>query len=143
MFSRPEEVVEALYDKLIQRGELGLAFVGRYDEKKIPEYPAVVLSAMPLEKEVHGTHTFNIQIRINLWVYHSKVNETHATRSLNDLLLATAIVNFLEADINLSGNVIHGFVESETPGIMQSGTTKTTLVIGTRLVYWCITQSRF
>lgn len=144
MFTRPEEVVEYLSGRLAtKQSEYGVLYIGKYDEKKIPGYPAVVVSAGPLAKAIHGTRTFQIELRAFLWVYHGKATLTYAERSLADLALATQVVDFVEADMTLGGNAIHSYVESETPGVLQPRSAKSDLIVGTRLVHWTLSQKRF
>jgi hypothetical protein len=144
VFDRPEDVVEYLSAKLVTEATaLGIGYVGKYDERKTPRYPAVVVSAGPIDKSIHGSRTFNIEIRSFIWVYHAKATLTHAERSLADLALATSIVESLEADITMGGNVIHSYIETETPGVLQPRSQKSDLVIGTRLAHWALSQKRF
>lgn len=141
VITRPEEAVEMLADILDDNaGLLGLEFVGRYDEKLLPRYPAVVVSGGTLNKEVHGTHTFLTRLRCVLWVYHANANQTHAQRSREDLELATALVALLEDDKTFDNRVVFGYVESETPGVIAARTGRSELIVGTRLVWEAVTR---
>lgn len=122
---------------------LGLGYIGRFDEKRLPTYPAVVVSAGPRGKEVHGTHTFAVTLRVLLWVYHAKLDESHRQRSIDDLALVEAIENLLETDMTLGGKVIFGFVEDEQPGVMQPKSAKSELVVGTKMTWVGATQKRW
>lgn len=144
LFTRPEEVTEYFRGDLEANANLlGLEYVGAYGEKLLPGYPAVVVSAGPLDKEVHGTHTYIITLRCFIYVYHAAMALTHASRSLEDLKLATTIVDFLERDLTLGGEIIHGHVASELPGASQINSRKSDIVISTRLGWEGITERRF
>lgn len=144
MYSRPEEVAEYLKTKFAaQQVALGIAYIGMYDETLIPKYPAMVISPGPTAKTIVGTHKFEIQFRTIIWVYHARLTLTHQQRSLADLQLASAITALLDADIQMSDNVIHSYVESEVPGVIQPRTTKSDAVVGTRLSHWALAQKMF
>ncbi|SRR6266576_1073845 len=144
LFVRPEEITEYFRDDLRNNASaLGIEFVGAYGEKLLPSYPAVVVSAGDTEKEVHGTHTYIVTLRCNFFVYHASMNLTHASRSLEDLKLATTVVDFIERDPTLGDKIVHGFVISELPGISQLNSRKTDAVVSTRLSWQGISERRF
>jgi hypothetical protein len=144
VYNRPEEVVEYLSAKFTTEATpLGLQYIGKYDEKMIPKYPAVVVSAGGVTKVIGGTHKYTLEIRTFVWVYHGKATLTYTERSLADLQLATAIVASVEADMTLGGNVVHGYFVDETPGVLQPRATKSDLIVGTRLAHWVMTQKMF
>lgn len=144
MFTRPEEVTEYFVELLTRAsGALGIETVASYNENLLGRYPAVVVSPGTTQKELHATHTFNITLISGLYVYHAKLTENHRTRSKVDLELATGIIALLETDMSLGNNIIQGWVESDTPGVMQPRSTKGELVVGTRINWSGISQSRF
>lgn len=144
LITRPEEVVELLANLIEQNsGPLGVEFVGKYDEKMLPRYPSVVVSAGPFSKEVHGTHTFALELRAIIWVYHANLTLTHAQRSKEDLELATSLVALIEDDKTFEEQLIFSFVESETPGVIAPRAGRGEPVVGTRLNWMGVTQQRW
>src|SRR6266576_202856 len=144
LFTRPEEVTEYFLEDLRNNAELlGLEFVGAYGERLIPTSPAVVVSAGPLDRELHGTHTFLVTLRCFFYVYHAQMSITHASRSLEDLKLATVVVDFIERDPTLGDKIVQGWVNSEVPGASQVNSRKTDVVVSTRLAWEGITERRF
>jgi len=144
LITRPEQAVEMLTELIENEGgSIGIEFIGKYDEKLIPRYPAVNISSAPLTREVHATHTFNVTLRAILWVYHAKLTSTHKERSEDDLLLVTMLKTLLHSDPTFNGRVIFGFVDSETPGVIAPRAGRGDAVVGTRMSWEAITQERF
>jgi len=143
------ELVDMIADRLeAQSGPLGLKFVGKYAEKIIPEYPAVVIVPGSRAKDLHGLHTFQVALQVSLYVYHANLNQSKRDRSKADLQLVAKLEQELESDFrwvdeNGSARVVHGFVASEEPGLLQPHATKSTVVICTRLTWRAISQRRF
>lgn len=143
-YTRPEEVVDHIEDLLnFAAGTLGLETVAAYDKRLLGKYPAVVIVPGTTQKTYHATHTFNLTFVIALYVYHAKMTESYRTRSQVDLELATAIISVLEADKTFGQKLVQGWVESDTPGVMQPSVDKDVLVVGTRLNWSGISQERF
>lgn len=141
---RPEQAVELVANVIEDNAErLGIGYVGRYDERLLPHYPAVVVSADQMDKEVHATHTFAIMLRCSIWVYHAKLTITHKQRSKEDLELATALVALLEDDKTFNDKVVFAFCSAETPGIIQPRSGRGEPVVGTRLSWQAATQQRW
>jgi hypothetical protein len=142
--TRPEEAVEMLSELIEDNAErLGIGFIGKYDERLLPSYPAVVISSAPLSREVHATHTFALTLRALIWIYHAKVSLTHKERSEEDLLLVTALVSLLHDDTTYDGHVIFGFVDSEVPGIVAPRAGRGDPIVGTRISWEGVVQERF
>jgi hypothetical protein len=139
---RPEDAVEFLA-AYIALGRLGFEYIARYDEPLLPKYPAVQIMSGQLQKDLHGTHTWLLTIRAEVYVFHAKMTESRQTRSREDLLLATKLVDYLERDITLGDRVIAGWVESEQPGARPPATAKGAAVISTRLLWSCTNEARF
>lgn len=145
---RPEQAVEMIAELLQDNGEqLGIQYVGKYEERLIPRYPSVIVSAGMTEKEVHATHTFAITLRSTIWVYHANLTKTHQQRSLEDLELATAVVALLEDDFTWKEDgverLVFGFVESEVPGVIAPRSGRGEPVVGTKLEWNGTTQKRW
>jgi hypothetical protein len=135
MFVSPEECLVWFKELLEQeKSSLGIGYVGVGDVQLIPEYPAVLLTSDPLVREQHGTRRFQNFFNLSLWVYHANVSVDRATRTLEDLELVTRIRNRLHKPdaMTMGGNIIHGFVDSESPGVL---TGKSNIVIGTRMTW--------
>ena len=156
-FERPEEVLVRLRD-LFETNKvfLGIKYIATQEERLIPEYPCVQIASEPLIREVHGTYTFQNTFVFVLWVYHANLEVGHATRTIEDMQLATNVVNFLHRpDVrylrdNARGQgdfaegedrVIPSYVSLETPGMVrpQEGPA----VITTRLLWLATGESRF
>lgn len=142
--TRPEEAVEMLSELIDDNAaRLGIEFIGKYDERLLPRYPAVVISSAPLAREVHATHTFALTLRATIWIYHAKVSLTHKERSEEDLLLVTALVSLLHDDPTYDGRVIFGYVESEIPGVIAPRAGRGDPIVGTRISWEGVVQERF
>lgn len=122
---------------------LGIGYVGVDDERRLPRYPAVVVSAGPKDKQIHSSNSFAVTIRVLIWVYHAKMNESHRSRSNADLDLADAIENLLEEDLTWSDQVVVAHCEGQIPGVFSPRSEKSDLVIGTRLTWVAATQEEF
>jgi hypothetical protein len=148
--TRPEQFVDHFYNDLLSNAEaLGVAYVGSYDERLIPQYPAVVVSPGPVEKELHATHTFLYTNRTFFYVMHALLSVDHRVRNQEDLELASRLSDFIERDKVLTdpetnlGRIVFGFVESEVPGVLTPRSNKGDAVVGTRLHYRAISEGRF
>lgn len=134
-----------------KKGPLGLKFVGKYDEKRIPVYPAIVILPGPREKELHASHTFQILFHLNMYVYHGDITLTKRERSKEDLVLVANIERELESDyewqltsgVPASKRVIFAYVSSIRPGNLQPSTRKSPLIIGTQMTWRALSQRRF
>jgi hypothetical protein len=149
MITTTWQAVDMLADRLAaQSGPLGLKFVGKYDERLIPKYPAVVVLPGPRAKTLHGTRTFQVAFQLELYIYHANLSLTKRERSKADLQLVDRIEQELETDYRWAdetgdSSVIHGYVSSENPGVLQPRAGKSTSVICTRLTWNAISQRRF
>lgn len=139
---RPEDVIEFLAVYL-EVANLGFQYIAKYDEPLLPRYPAVQIMSAPVQKELHGTHTFLLTLRAEIFVFHAKMTESRQTRSREDLELATKVVNYLEGDLSLGNRIIAGWVESETPGARPPTSPKAPPVISTRLSWSGTNEARF
>ncbi len=141
--TRPEHAVEYLAD-LINKSNLPIEGVNRYDEKVVKNYPAVQILSGGYAKEVHALHTFIVTVRVDIYLMHATMTEDRATRNYNDLALATQLVALLEKDLSLGQRVIGAFVEQEQPGTMPPGVLgKNESVISTRLHWRGTNEVRF
>lgn len=142
LITRPEELVEFLAS-FFADSELGIEYIAKYDEKLIPKYPALHIQAANFDKTLHSTSTFLIGMRAAIHVLHANLMQDRQTRNYEDLRLATKVVDYLESDMTLGEHVIHGFVESEIPGVLPPRVTKGEAIISTRLNWMGINQRRF
>jgi hypothetical protein len=140
--TRPEELVEFLAEYLDQPS-FGFAYIAKYDEKLIPNYPAVHIQAANFDKTLHTTNQFLIGLRAMIHVMHANMNHDRQTRNYEDLVLATQVVNYLEGDMTIGGHVIYGFVENEVPGVLPPRVTKGEAIISTQLSWMGIALRRF
>jgi len=143
-FVRPEEIVEYFKTEFEDNaGLLGIEYVGAYNERLLPRYPAIVISAGGSDKELHGTHTFLVTTRVFVYVYHAQMRSSDVSRNLADLELATAVVDFMERDMTLGNRIVQGWVEAEFPSARQLNATKGEVVVSTRLTWMGISERRF
>lgn len=136
-------------DLLVQRIKennetLQLGFIGQDDERRLPNYPAVVVSVGEKAKEYHGTHTFNVRLTCTIWVYHANMQVGHATRSDEDLILCEDLEDIIEAGQGkYNGAFISSYVDSIEPGFAQPRSQKSDIVVGSRLLWVALSQERF
>lgn len=142
IFSRPEHVTE-WFAKLLKESPLPLRYVAKYEESLFPEYPAVLVQPGSNTKTLHGTHTFLVTMRVNLYVMHADLTKDTRTRSLEDCLLATSIIELLEKDMTLGGHIIAGHVESDTFAPLPPRSQQSPAVISTRLQWQGLSETRF
>lgn len=142
LMTEPQQVAEYLTDLLKDNaGPLGLAFVGLNDKLK-PEYPAAVVVPGAKQKTIHATHTFNVGLEVIITVYHARLSSSHATRTVDDLTLVTAIENLIElGEMNFGGQVIFAYVREIHPGTITRPQGEQ--VVGTRLLVEILSQKRF
>ena len=142
IFTRPEEVMDYLHDKLEDNKiTLGIKYIGYGDEDLIPEYPAVLVTADPVNREIHATHTFRNFFNLSLWVYHADMSVTRKVRNREDLLLCSAIYRLIHDDLTLGGNIIFGYIDSEVPGVIRNR--RRGAAVGTRMTYLGEARERF
>lgn len=139
---RPEHVVEFLA-QYISDSTLGFKSINKYDEFNRQEYPAVQIVPGPFTKELHATHTWALSLRADIYVMHGAMSDSRATRNLNDLILATETVAYLEQDLTLGERIIQGWIESELPGVMPPRGSRSDAVVSTRLTWLGLTQGRY
>lgn len=139
----PEEMLDTLKATLdANRVAIGLNFIGYGDEAQlVAGYPAAIVSSGAVQREIATTSQFGIFLNAIVWVYHALLTEDHATRTKNDLLMATAIRELFHADLTLGGKVIVGFFDSELPGQINRAAGDS--VIATRMSYIATTRKVF
>lgn len=146
------KIIDMVTERLEARsGTLGLKFVGSYDEKRIPRYPAIVIVPGARDKEIHGTNTFQVVVELQLYVYHADLTLTKRERSKEDLKLVANIETELEKDYGWQINpadtstkrIVFGYISSVEPGAIQPRTNKSNMVISTRMTWRALTQRRF
>ena len=147
LFSTPEEILDYLHDLMtLNMEQFGVRFVGYGEERLIPEYPAILVAAGPVTREVHATHTFQLTLICELWIYHAKLSESHHIRTREDLLLVTAVREVLHDNLtcpaeNGDKQVIFSYVNAEDPAIIRRP--RNEAVVGTRCEWNALTQERF
>lgn len=140
--TRPEHLVEHLA-QAINGSNLGIKYIAKYDDELLPEYPAVLIMAGPLQKEIHGTHTFAVSLHCELYLFHAVLTEQRVTRNYNDLIMASKLIDFLEQDLTLGERIIAGWVDSEVPGVNPPRSNRSDAVISTRITYRATQETRF
>lgn len=143
------EIIDMVVGKLESRsGPLGIQYVGKYDEKRIIQYPAVVVVPGTRDKEVHATNTFQVGIELGLYVYHADLTLTKRERSKADLQLVSDIEAELELDYRWldedgAPRLIFSYISNEEPGVLQTRNRKSAVVIGTKMTWRALSQRRF
>lgn len=122
-YSRPEEVVEAFRTLFnAHKEQLGFAYVALNDEVLIPEYPALLITTDQMERVIHAMQQFEVTFNLTFWVYHAQLSDSHQQRTIDDMKLATGVVQFIHMNRTLSGRLIFSFVDSELPGFTATET---------------------
>lgn len=151
LISEIHQAMDMVVERLTRKsGLLGIEFVGAYDEKRIPKYPAVVVVPGDKEKVLHAEQTFNVLLMLQLYVYHANLTQNKRERSREDLLLVSAIEEELEADYGWqvdpldtdTKRIIFGYISSVEPGNIQPRGNKSSMIIGTRMVWRGLSQRR-
>jgi hypothetical protein len=150
VISRPEDLVEYL-STYIDSSTMNFQTIAKYDDNMIAGYPAVQITPGTLTKKYHGTHTFFVTINAILYVMHGDMSVSRSKRILEDLQLATSLVNWLEggtvtpySNVNsLQGNALNAWVESEVGAVLPPKSKKGLPVVSTRLVFCVENVIRF
>lgn len=141
--SKITEVADILIETLkTNAGELGIAFVGAYDEKRLPDYPAVVVVPGPRTKALPGVSFFAIDFLVDIYVYHGDMTVPHSVRNREDLLLVDAIEAVLESDYTLGNRVVFGFISEHAPGRFHPRGSQNQEIIAGTLMRWVGTSRR-
>jgi len=136
-------IANAMYEVISDNaGPLGLNYVGRWDEKRLPSYPAVVVSPNDRVKSLRGMSTFEVDISLSLWVYHGDMTVPHAVRSQQDIELVENIEELIEQDYTLGGTVVFGYIATQVSGIVQPTSRKSDVIAGTRMDWVAMSQRR-
>lgn len=129
------------FDAIVQKlddnkAQLGLRYIAENDENLLPQYPAVLVQTDRTVRTRHATRQFMVEWHLDIWVFHNQLSVSAATRSREDIELATAIRKLLHADMELGGHIIDSFVDGEFPGVSARviGANVTTIVT-TRLTW--------
>lgn len=119
-FTAIEEVL-AYQKTLLSNASTLSAFkhIGHADDEMFFDYPALVIAAEPVQTEIHATHQFQNFFRTAIYIYHAEIKDDRSTRTVDDLLLVTAVKDVLHSDFNMGGGVVFGFVDSVVPGTIR------------------------
>lgn len=156
MFVYSDQVMGWMKDALIARTEFGFQYIDFGDpDDLIPGYPAVIISENPLVRTLHATHTFAVQLSVDLWVLHANLQVGKAPRRIETILLCNQIRDFLDLNMNLptnpnvtvsdlmnnpTGNIIQGWISGESPGVLRR---KGSPILATRMTWEGLSQQRF
>ena len=152
MITTPEELIDTLESFLtLHKKDLGIETIAYHQERLIPKFPAIQITAGPVDRAIHGTRTYNVELTADIWVMHAKLTDSYRTRTKKDMELATQIWNLLKGNVNdpedrrtaqtLGGVIVHGFVAHQIPGIAAAP--HSDAIIATQLHYTALTQERF
>lgn len=148
-YSRPEQVLEHLLELFNEhKGLLGIAYVATQEEALIPEFPAIQVVAEPMARTIHGLQTFQNQFFCSIWIYHANLEASFATRTLEDLALATEVIRLLHKKENRALHkdgedkvLAPAFVSAEVPGMVNSDQGQN--IVTTRLTWQAKTRTNF
>ena len=116
-------VSQAIYDILfLNKQELGIEDVWDGDEQLIGKYPSLCVIQGEKTRELTGA-PFRTDNNFNVFVmvYHGAVRDSQLNyRDANTL--AERVEALLHQDKTLGGIVVHGFVVSIEPGVVDRGT---------------------
>lgn len=155
MLTRPEELV-ALIEQIAQESTLNFKSILTFDDDKIPEYPALIISSPNVRTSIHGTNMLRTYFTTILYILHADASVDRKRRNLDDLALATSFIKLLEAPwtdpadasnvgaaLTMRDQVRAGYVEGEIGGPLPVGSKKGVLVVSTRLTHTCFVQNLF
>jgi len=150
LISDTGDIMDMVVEFLEGRGDLGLNFVGAYDEKRIPSYPAVVVVPGARGKEIHSTSDFQVSQELFIYVYHADLTLTKRERSRADMKLVANIEEALEEDSGwridpLDANtrqLIFSYISETEAGLLQPRANKSNIVICTKMTWRGLTQRR-
>lgn len=140
------QVLDYLHDRIdSNKTALGLRYIAYGDEQLLPQYPAAVVTAeRPMSRELHATRQFKVVFNCDIYVLHARLSASHKVRTKEDIELAQGVRKFLHTDYTLGSNIIFGFVQIETPGIITRVVgQKSAMVVSTRLAWTGTSVARF
>ena len=141
MYETVDQVMAWMKDEFTKHPELQFEYVDYGDpDDIIPGFPAIIITNNPTVRRLGGTHTFNIELSVDLWVLHANGNASTAQRRMEDIQLCNQIQAFLDLNMRLDNNIIQGWVSGQSPGLLAR---RGTLIVATRMTWDGVTQSRF
>jgi hypothetical protein len=142
VFAHNSEALDYIYGLLnTNKSALNLNSVWYGDENFTAPYPAAVCVPGGMVRDYVATRTFEILLQVSIFVLHADMSASHHTRTRQDLLYAEAIVDFLHQDYTLGGNVLNGWVGSETPGVTNRP--KGNAIVSTSLAWTARSRAPF
>jgi hypothetical protein len=139
--ARPEDVLVEWKDRLEgAKGILGFRSVILGESDLLMEYPCCQIVGEPVTRNYVSTQYFQVLFQAALWVYHAALDDTHQQRTIDDMKLATKVVQFLHQEDNRhlrdetgANQLIFSYVLNELPGrIRRVGSPD---IITTRLLW--------
>lgn len=142
MLVRPEDTAEYLYNLLnINAHQIGLSYIAPYEEALIPKYPAACVVPSTVQRDIHGTHKFQLMILNEIYLYHAKLSQSRIQRTRADLDAVTRLVTILHSDPSGPNNeFIFSYVSAEYPGRLRRGSDT---IITTKLTWQATVQEVF
>lgn len=120
MFLRTDEVVDYLTTILTpQASGWGINGVYEWDNNLTPNSPALVLIGQPRLREYVGAHNFKITFRVTMFVVNGNMNISKSARQSATEVMSDNIVAYLDANMNLGGNIVQGWVERDVGGTLE------------------------
>lgn len=140
MTAKMSIIASEIYNRLtVAQSTLGIKAVYLGDQQKIATTPAVAVEASTKVGSLKSAaRVVEYEIRIFVIVYSSLISSNQTNQGVADKFIEQ-IEDFLNADSNMGGLIIHGFVES-----IESGySTKTNSIArASRMTYFAQTQNR-
>lgn len=134
----PLQVFDHVYNLLENnKANLGIKYVAQLDEKLLPEYPAMLVTmGRQVERTPHATRQFLVEFNLDIWIFHALLTASKATRSREDMQLATTVRKLLHRHMTLDGHIVFGYVNGEYPGeVARVVGQKVNTVVTTRLTW--------
>lgn len=149
MFTRPEQVIEYWREHFeLHKDMLGLRTIASYEATSIGEFPALSISGVRMSKDLHGIRTYLYTWRCWFYVMHNQATLDRTRRSIEDLLLASDVVRFIESNKELKDEdhptkrVLFSYISDEEPGVVDPFTSGS-LIVSTRLSWVATSEGRF
>lgn len=122
-YTRPEEALVDLRDRLrLNKEALGFKEVYLGEDIERLEFPSLQIIGDPAGRDIEGTQQFKVVFLATIWIYHADLMVGHEQRTIDDMKLATKVVQFLHQPNNrrltVDGDdkLIFSYIMTEIPG---------------------------
>lgn len=110
-------ITQKVHDIIVANSvPLGLRAVYYGMQNLVPETPSVMVEGGRKSRDIDTTRQFRIGLSVNIVVYHGKIQSKELNQKETEIL-ADQIEDVLNANKNMDGLVVHGFVSRADPGV--------------------------